>query len=66
MNNGDMNFRTTSMEFSVDVAMEDIVAKVAAGTASAEDQAKLGQLSARRVRLMRRPSGFTGRRRATA
>lgn len=66
MNDGNMNIRTPSVEFSVDVAMEDIVAKVAAGTASAEEQAKLGQLSARRVRLMRRPSGFVGRRRATA
>ena len=54
MNVAEMTYAPTSQEFSVDLAIGGLIAKIAAGTASDEERATLGQLSARRVRLMRR------------
>jgi len=61
-----MTHTTPSEEFTIDLAMEDILSKVAAGTASSDEKTELAQLSARRARLMRRPRILTGRRRVTA
>jgi hypothetical protein len=50
----DMNYLTPSQEFSLDTEIEALVAKIAAGTATDGERAKLAQFSARRARMMRR------------
>jgi hypothetical protein len=45
---------TPSQEFTLDSAIEALVAKIAAGTATDEEKAALAQLGARRARMMRR------------
>lgn len=49
-----MNDFTPSQEFSLDTAIEALIAKIAAGTATDAERAALAQLSSARARMMRR------------
>lgn len=59
-----MHTLAPSPEFSLDSQIEELIAKLASGTATTEDRLRLAQLSARRVRMMRRPMSVRWRRAA--
>ena len=52
-----VNTLSSSQEFTIDSQMEVLVGKVAEGSATDQDRAKLAHLGANRVRLMRRSHG---------